>query len=108
MHVADPVAVLARAGRVGGVLAATVWGREEECAIRVFGEALAPWLGPRPPSGPSITEPERLRAVTEQAGLVVERVDEGGWPLDYAHEDEVLGPLFHSAIGPAGGSPAAP
>ncbi len=108
MHVADPVAVLGRAGHVGGVLAATVWGREEECAIRVFGEALAPWLGPRPPSGPSITEPARLRAVTEQAGLVVGRLDEVVCPFDYADEDELLGPLFDSAIGRAVGRRAGP
>jgi SAM-dependent methyltransferase len=108
MHVADPVAVLGRAGRVGGVLAATVWGREEECAIRVFGEALAPWLGPRPPSGPSVTEPARLRAVTEQAGLVVERVDEVVCPFDYADEEELLGPLFDSALGRAVGRRAGP
>jgi SAM-dependent methyltransferase len=108
MHVADPVAVLGRAGRVGGVLAATVWGREEECAIRAFGEALAQWLGPRPPSGPSITEPARLRAVTEEAGLVVERVDEVVCPFDYADEDELLGPLFDSAIGRAVGRRAGP
>jgi hypothetical protein len=93
---------------VGGVLAATVWGREEECAIRVFGEALAPWLGSRPPSGQSITEPARLRSVTEQAGLVVERVDEVVCPFDYADEDELLGPLFDSAIGRAVGRRSGP
>ncbi|WP_324273205.1 hypothetical protein [Blastococcus brunescens] len=76
MDVADPVAFLAAAARSGAVVAATVWGREEECDIRVLGEALAPWLGQRPPSGPSITEPARLRAVTGQAGLDVERVDQ--------------------------------
>jgi len=108
MHVANPVAVVAAAARVGTVVAATVWGREEECDIRVLGEALAPWLGPRPPSGPSITEPARLRAVTEQAGLVVERVDEVACPFDYADEDELLGPLFDSAIGRAVGRRAGP
>jgi SAM-dependent methyltransferase len=108
MHVADPVAVLRRAGRVGGVLAATVWGREEECAIRVFGEALAPWLGPRPPSGPSITEPARLRAVTERAGLAVERIDEVVCPFHYADDEELLGPLFDSALGRAAGHRAGP
>src|SRR3954447_10076715 len=49
--------------------------REEEYDIRVFVEALAPWLGQRPPSGTPITEPTQLRAVTEQSGLDVDRVD---------------------------------
>ncbi len=108
MHVADPVAVLAAAARAGAVVAATVWGREEECDIHVFGEALAPWLGPRPPSGPSITEPARLRAVTEQAGLDVERVDRVVCPFHYADEEELLGALFDSALGRAAGRRAGP
>src|SRR3954449_974948 len=83
MHVADPVAVLAATRRAGAVVAATVWGREEECDIRVFGEALAPWLGQRPPSGTPITEPTQLRAVTEQSGLDVDRVDRVVCPFDY-------------------------
>ena len=108
MHVADPVAVLAAAGRAGAVVAATVWGREEECEIRVFGEALGRWLGQRRASGPSITEPARLRAVTEQAGLVVERLDLVVCPFHYAHEEELLGSLFDSALGRAVGRRAGP
>jgi len=108
MHVADPVVVLAAAAGVGVVVAATVWGREEECDVRVFGEALAPWLGPRPPSGPSITEPARLRAVTERAGLAVERIDEVVCPFHYADDEELLGPLFDSALGRAAGHRAGP
>jgi hypothetical protein len=108
MHVADPVAVLAAAARAGTVVAATVWGREEECDIRLFGEALAPWLGQRPRSGPSITEPERLRAITELAGLDVERVDRVVCPFDYADEEEVLGAVFDSALGRAVGRRAGP
>lgn len=101
MHVADPVAVLAAAARAGAVVSATVWGREEECDIRVVQEALAPWLGQRPPSGPSITEPARLLAVTGQAGLDVERVDQVACPFHYADEEELLGSLFDSALGRA-------
>jgi SAM-dependent methyltransferase len=108
MHVPDPLAVLVAAARCAPVVAATVWGREEECDIRVFGEALAPWLGQRPPPGPSITEPARLRAVTEQAGLDVERVDRVVCPFDYADEDELLGPLFDSALGREVGRRAGP
>jgi SAM-dependent methyltransferase len=108
MHVADPVAVLAAAGRAGAVVAAKVWGRAEECEIRVFGEALGRWLGQRPASGPSITEPARLRAVTEQAGLDVERVDEVVCAFSYADEEELLGSVFDSALGRAVGRRAGP
>jgi SAM-dependent methyltransferase len=108
MHVADPVAVLAAAARAGAVVAATVWGREEECDIRVFGEALAPWLGQRPPSGTPITEPTQLRAVTEQSGLDVDRVDRVVCPFDYADEEELLGSVFDSALGRAVGRRAGP
>jgi len=118
MHVADPVAVLTaarRAGQGGGrarsgaVVAATVWGREQECDIRVFGEALAPWLGARPRrDGPPVTDPDRLRGIAERAGLAVERLDEVVCPFDYADEDELLGPLFDSALGQAVGRRAGP
>jgi SAM-dependent methyltransferase len=110
MHVPDPVAVLAAAGRAGAVVAATVWGREEECDVRVFGEALTPWLGPRPPldGPPPVTEPSRLRAVAGLAGLAVERTDEVVCPFDYADEDELLGPVFESGLGRAVGRRVGP
>jgi hypothetical protein len=109
MHVADPAAVLTAAARSGAVVAATVWGREQECDIRVFGEALAPWLGSRPPDGrPPVTDPHRLRAIAERAGLMVERLEEVVCPFDYADEDELLGPLFESALGQAVGRRAGP
>ncbi|MFW3168842.1 class I SAM-dependent methyltransferase [Geodermatophilus sp. CPCC 206100] len=98
-NVADPVALLRRAGRVGGVVAATVWGRESECDLRVFGEALAPWLGTRRPApGPPVGEPARLRAMAERAGLGVERLDEVVAPFEYADEDDVLRPLLASGL----------
>jgi SAM-dependent methyltransferase len=110
MHVADPVAVLAAAARVGAVVAATVWGREDECDVRVFGEALAPWLGARPPQDgpPPVTDPARLRAVAALAGLAVDRLDEVVCLFDYADEDEVLGPVFESGIGRAVGRRVGP
>jgi SAM-dependent methyltransferase len=108
MHVPNPVAVLAAAAQRAPVVAATVWGREDECDVRAFGEALAPWLGPPPPSGPSITEPARLFAVAEQAGLDVERMDEVVCAFSYADEEELLGALFDSALGRAAGRRAGP
>jgi SAM-dependent methyltransferase len=108
MHVPDPAAVLAAAGRSGHVVAATVWGRQQECEIRAFGEALAPWLGPRRGADSPVSEPDRLRAIAGRAGLVVERLDEVICPFDYADEDELLGPLFESALGRAVGRQAGP
>ena len=100
MHVPDPGAVLAAAGRRGAVVAVTVWGREAECDVRIFREALAPWLEPSAaPSGPAtITEPARLLAVAERAGLAVERLDEVVCPFEYADDDELLGPLLGSGL----------
>jgi SAM-dependent methyltransferase len=108
MHVVDPVAVLAGAGRVGAVVAATVWGREEECDLRLFGEALAPWLGSHPPGGHPITDPRVLRGVAERAGLAVDRLAEVVCPFDYEDDEAVLGPLFDSALGRAAGRRAGP
>jgi SAM-dependent methyltransferase len=110
MHVADPTALLAAAARSAPAVAATVWGREQECDVRVFGEALAPWLGPRrrPPGPPPVTEPERLRALAVRAGLVVERLDEVVCPFDYGDDDEVMGPLAESALGRSVGRRAGP
>ncbi|SNR47000.1 class I SAM-dependent methyltransferase [Blastococcus mobilis] len=100
MHVVDPLAVLRAAARVGGIVAVTVWGRERECDVRIFGEALAPWLGPRRPSpDPRVSEPALLREMAERAGLVVDHLDDVVVPFEYADEDELLRPLFASALG---------
>jgi SAM-dependent methyltransferase len=108
-HVADPVAVLRAAGRAGAVVAATVWGRDSECDLRVFGEALAPWLGARPRRpDPPVTQPARLRAMAERAGLRVARLDEVVVPFDYADDDELLSPLFASELARAVGRRADP
>ena len=106
MHVADPVAVLAAAGRSGAVVAATVWGREEECDVRVFGEALSQWLGP--PGANPVVDPRVLREVAQRAGLAVERLDEVVCTFDYEDDDAVLGPLFDSALGRVAGHRAGP
>jgi SAM-dependent methyltransferase len=100
-HVANPLVVLRGAAAVGATVVVTVWGREDECDIRAFGEALEPWLGPRrPPSGPPpITDPARLHTVVELAGLQVDTVAEVVCPFDYPDADAVLGPLLGSGIG---------
>jgi SAM-dependent methyltransferase len=103
-HVANPVQVLREAARVapGGTVAVTVWGRERECDVRAFGEALAPWLPPRPEAAggpPPVTEPDRLRHLAELAGLAGGELSEVVCPFDYPDEDAVVAPLFDTGIG---------
>lgn len=98
-HLADPEPVLRAAGRVGRVVAVTEWGRASECDVRVFGEALAPLLGapPRQTGG----DPDRLGSLLGRAGLRAEQAGEVSCPFDYAGEDDVLAPVFDSALGRA-------
>jgi SAM-dependent methyltransferase len=100
-HVTNPLAVLRAAARVGSTVVVTVWGREDECDVRAFGEALAPWLPSRPaPTGPPpLTEPGRLRKLVALAGLTVEVLDEVVCPFRYPDADALLGPLLASGIG---------
>jgi SAM-dependent methyltransferase len=98
-HVANPVAVLRAAP--APVVVATVWGRESECDARLFAEALAPWLPPRPPrpGPPPLTDPDRLRKIVALAGLDVEALDEVECPIDHADDDALVGELLVSGIG---------
>ena len=100
-HVADPVEVLKGAAAVGALVAVTVWGREDECDVGAFGEALAPWLPPRrPPAGPPpITDPARLRELAGTAGLETVGLHEVVCPFDYPDADALVGPLLSSGIG---------
>lgn len=103
-HVTNPIKVLKEAARVGGLVRATVWGREEESDVRLFGEALAPFLpsrgARRPPAGPPpLTEPDRFRKIATTAGLEVVALDEIRCPFDYPDEDALVGPLLTADIG---------
>jgi SAM-dependent methyltransferase len=103
-HVADPVRVLREAGRVGRVVRATTWGRDDEVDLRLFGEALAPFLPPRgahlAPAGlPALTAPDRFRRIAAIAGLEVVALDEVRCPFDYPDEDALVGPLLSSDLG---------
>lgn len=100
-HVANPVVVLKAAAAAGGTVAVTVWGREDECDVHAFGEALAPWLGPRrqPAGPPPVTEPARLEQLAGLAGLRVDSVEEVLCPFDYPDADDLIAPLMGSAIG---------
>jgi SAM-dependent methyltransferase len=102
-HVANPLAVLRAAARVGSAVAVTTWGPEEECDVRAFGEALAPWLPPRrAPSGPPpLTDPARLRRIAGLAGLALVAEDEVECPFTYPDADALVEPLLASGIGRA-------
>ncbi len=105
-HVADPGRVLAEAGRVAPAVVATVWGREDECEVRAFGEALEGFLGPRRPA-PAL-DAGALRALTGDAGLTVAALDEVACPFVYDDVDDVLAPMFASGIGSAAMRAAGP
>ena len=112
-HVPNPLRVLRAAKQAavpGGTLVASVWGREEECDVRAFGEALAPWVPVRRrPSGPpSLTDPDHLRKVAWLAGLAVVGIDEVVCAFDYPDGDAVLEPLLASGLGRAAVARAGP
>jgi SAM-dependent methyltransferase len=103
-HVTNPVKVLQEAARVGARVRATVWGGEEESDMRLFGEALEPFLPPRaqrrtPAGPPPLTDPERFRKIAGLAGLTVESLDEVRSPFGYPDEDSLVGPLLQSDLG---------
>ncbi|HVL85140.1 MAG TPA: class I SAM-dependent methyltransferase [Pseudonocardia sp.] len=102
-HVRNPVRALREAARVapGGSVVLTVWGREAECDVRAFGEALAAWLPPRrqPDGAAPVTEPSRLRQLVELAGLEVVELAEVVCPFTYPDEDAVVVPVLDSGIG---------
>jgi len=109
-HVASPLAVLRAAGSVGGSVVVSVWGREGECDVGVFGATLARWFPqrPAPPGPPPITDPDRLRGLAGQAGLDVVDVVEVVCHFTYADEDELVGPLFGTGMGRAAMNRAGP
>jgi SAM-dependent methyltransferase len=112
-HVTNPVKVLREAGRVGARVRATVWGGEEESDMRLFGEALEPFLPPRsqrrrPAGPPPLTDPDRFRRIAGLAGLTVESLAEVRSPFGYPDEDSLVGPLLQSDLGRYAASRAGP
>jgi SAM-dependent methyltransferase len=102
-HVANPLAVLRAAARVGFVVAVTTWGPEETCDVRAFGEALEAWLpSRRPPSGPPpLTDPARLRKIVGLAGLAVTAEEDVECLFTYDDADALVQPLLAAGIGRA-------
>ena len=101
MHVANPLVLLRAAGAAGILVSVTTWAGEDECDVRAFGEALSPWLPPRPPrtGPPPVTEPDRLWQLAGMAGLADPVVGEVVCPFRYPDEDALLAPLFGTGIG---------
>ena len=81
-HAANPVAALKEAKRVvtrGGRVAMVIWGRYQDCDHAPVMAAIAALLPPSPTrtDGPfALTEPGRLEALLEQAGLQAEDIGE--------------------------------
>jgi SAM-dependent methyltransferase len=110
MHVRNPVAVLDHAARVGETVLVTVWGEEAECDLRAFGEALEPWLPPRPPAAgpPPITRPTRLSRLVDIAGLRTGTFEEVDCPFDYPDDDSLVEPVLAAGIGVVAARAAGP
>jgi SAM-dependent methyltransferase len=85
MHLSDPVAAVRELRRVvapGGLMAATVWGPRERCALGVLGAALAPLLAPlagRPSERPDPRAAGPLSAFSGAGLLPLDRAA-GGAP----------------------------
>jgi SAM-dependent methyltransferase len=93
-HAANPVTALSEAKRVakeGGRIAIVIWGRQDDCehaAVMTAVRALLP-PGPTGAGGPfELSEPGRLEALLEQAGLQAndsgEIASTFAWPDDEA------------------------
>lgn len=107
MHVPNPLTALREAARVarpGAAVVITVWGREESCDIRAFGEALSGLL-PRPaghgPAGqpPPLSADGRLERLARLAGLAVTEVGEVVCPFRYRDDEALLRDLLGSGLG---------
>lgn len=107
MHVTNPLTALREAARVarrGAPVVITVWGKEENCDIRAFGQALSGLLpradgqgsGPHPPP---LSADGRLERLARLAGLAVTEVGEVTCPLWYPNERALLRDLLGSGLG---------
>lgn len=107
MHVANPLTVLREAARVargGAPVVITVWGKEENCDIRAFGQALSGLLARAVGQGPSMHPPAlsadgRLERLARLAGLAVTEVGEVDCPFWYPDEHALLHGLLGSGLG---------
>jgi SAM-dependent methyltransferase len=107
MHVTNPLMALREAARVarrGAPIVITVWGEEENCDIRAFGQALSGLLPRAVGQGPSMRPPPlsadgRLERLARLAGLAVTEVGEVKCPFWYPNEHALLHGLLESGLG---------
>ena len=107
MHVTNPLTALREAARVarpGAPVVITVWGKEENCDIRAFGQALSGLLPRAAGRGPSMQTPAlsadgRLERLATLAGLTVTDVGEVVCPFRYPDEETLMRDLFGSSLG---------
>jgi len=107
MHVTNPLTALREASRVARPAAPvviTVWGKEENCDIRAFGQALSGLLPRAVGQGPALRPPPlsadgRLERLARLAGLAVMEVGEVTCPFWYPDEHALLRGLLESALG---------
>lgn len=111
MHVPNPLTALREAARVarpGAPVVVTVWGKEEDCDIRAFGNALSALLpgaaardrtGDRGPQPPPLSADGRLERLARLAGLEAAEVGEVVCPFRYPDDVALLDGLLGSALG---------
>jgi SAM-dependent methyltransferase len=106
-HVTNPLTALREAARVarpGTPVVITVWGKEENCDIRAFGQALSGLLPRAVAQGPGVHPPPlsadgRIERLARLAGLAVTEVGEVKCPFWYHDEDALLRDLLESGLG---------
>ncbi|HZS20198.1 MAG TPA: class I SAM-dependent methyltransferase [Pseudonocardiaceae bacterium] len=107
MHVSNPLTALREAARVARPAApvvVTVWGKEENCDIRAFGQALSGLLPRAAGQVPGVHPPQlsddgRLERLAQLAGIAVMEVGDVKCPFWYPNEHALLRGLLGSGLG---------
>jgi hypothetical protein len=108
MHVPNPLAGLRELVRVAAPdapVAVTVWGPPEDCAVGVFGLALAPLLGAPPWTAPPRHGPPplsangRLAKLAEAAKLTPHVEDDVRVAFDFPDERALLASVYAAEVG---------
>jgi SAM-dependent methyltransferase len=100
----DMVAALREAGRVakpGAPVVIQVWGAHERCDLEAMKQIARPFLPPRPkeaPPDPDLSQPDLLRELASQAGLIPETEFDAAWAFVYP-DAETLGRAMVAVAG---------